>query len=329
LAAHAAGAELLPYKYDPGPLDDHEVEIKITHCGICHSDIHLILNDWGISEYPFIPGHEVVGTVAAIGSRVKNLATGQRVGLGWQSGSCGDCEWCSRGLENLCPSIQATCVHRNGGYADRVRANAHFVLPIPEALESANAAPLLCGGITVYSPLRQHGINPASRVGVIGIGGLGHIALQFARAFGAEVTAFSTNVEKEQEAYSLGAHHFVNSRETKALQAVAGKFDLILNTANADQDWSNYINALRPTGSLHFLGVPPSAVSFSAFPLIEKMRTVSGSPIGNPALIAEMLDVAARHAIKAQIETFPMAQVNEAVAKVKKNAVRYRAVLEN
>lgn len=329
LAAHAAGAELLPYKYDPGPLDYHDVEIEISHCGICHSDVHLILNDWGISEYPFIPGHEVIGTVVAVGSRVHSLTVGQRVGLGWQSGSCGDCEWCSRGMENLCPSIEATCVRRNGGYADRVRANAHFVIPIPDAIESANAAPLLCGGITVYSPMRTHGVNPSSRVGVIGIGGLGHLALQFARAFGAEVTAFSTSIEKEQEALSLGAHHFVNSRESKALQAVAGKFDFIINTANADQDWGTYIQALRPTGTLFFVGVPPSPVSFSAFPMIEKMRNVSGSPVGSPYRIAEMLDVAARHRIRAQIETFPMAQANEAIQKVKKNSVRYRAVLAN
>ncbi len=329
LAAHAAGAELLPFKYDPGPLDDYQVEIKISHCGICHSDLHLISNDWGISEFPFIPGHEVVGTVASIGARVTNLTVGRRVGLGWQSGSCGDCEWCSRGMENLCPKAEATCVHRNGGYADRVRGNAHFVIPIPEALESANAAPLLCAGITVYNPLRNHGVNPSSRVGVIGIGGLGHLALQFARAFGAEVTAFSTSTSKEAEALELGAHHFVNSRESKALSAVAGKFDLIISTINADQDWATYINALRPTGTLCFVGVPPSPVSFAAFPLIAGLRTVAGSPIGSPFRLHEMLDVAARHGIKAQIETFPMAKANEAIQKVKKNAVRYRAVLEN
>ncbi len=181
LAAHAAGAELLPYRYDPGKLGAQEVEIAITHCGICHSDLHLICNDWGISHYPFIPGHEIVGTVAAVGSDVRSLQVGQRVGLGWQSNSCGECEWCTRGMENLCPSSEGTCVHRNGGYAERVRANARFVIPIPEALKSEHAAPLLCGGITVYNPLRTHGVNPSSRVGVIGIGGLGHMAIQFAR----------------------------------------------------------------------------------------------------------------------------------------------------
>ena len=264
LAAHAAGAELLPFRYDPGELGAQEVEIGITHCGICHSDLHLISNDWGISQYPFIPGHEIVGTVTGIGSQVRSLKVGQRVGLGWQSNSCGQCEWCSRGLENLCPYQEATCVHRHGGYASGVRANARFVSPIPDALPSEQAAPLLCGGITVYSPLRDHGVNPSSRVGVIGIGGLGHIAIQFAKVFGAEVIAFSTSTSKEEEARSLGAHHFVNSRESKAMKDVAGSLDFILNTANADQDWNVYIQALRPTGTLCFVGIPPSATTSSA-----------------------------------------------------------------
>ena len=205
LAAHAAGAELLSFRYDPGKLGAHEVEIAITHCGICHSDLHLIANDWGISQYPFIPGHEIIGKVTAVGSEVKSLEVGQRVGLGWQSNSCGHCEWCLKGQENLCPEAEATCVHRNGGYADRVRANDRFVVPIPDALDSEHAAPLLCAGITVYNPMRINGINPSSRVGVVGIGGLGHLAIQFARVFGAEVTAFSTSPAKEKEARALGA----------------------------------------------------------------------------------------------------------------------------
>jgi len=329
LAVHAAGAELLPYKYDPGTLGSYEVEINITHCGVCHSDLHLIANDWGFSQYPFIPGHEVIGTVAAVGGNVKSLTIGERVGLGWQANSCGSCEWCIRGMENLCLSAEPTCVHRNGGFADRVRANARFVIPIPEALESANAAPLLCGGITVYNPLRMRGVNPSSRVGIVGIGGLGHLAVQFARAFGAEVTAFSTSPDKEEEAHALGAHHFVNSLETKALLAVAGKFDFILSTINANQDWNIFLQALRPTGTLCFVGVPPSPVSVQVFPLIAGLRSITGSPTGSPYQLREMLDVAARHGIKAQIEVFPMAQANAAIQKVKKNAVRYRAVLAN
>lgn len=330
LAAHAAGAELLPFHYEPGELGAHDVEIAITHCGICHSDVHLISNDWGVSTFPFIPGHEVIGTVKAAGAHVASLKVGERVGLGWQSNSCGVCEWCVQGKENLCAKSEGTCVGRHGGYADRVRANARFAIPIPEALASENAAPLLCGGITVYNPLREHEVSPASRVGVIGIGGLGHMAIQFAKVFGAEVTAFSSSPEKEEEALALGAHHFVNTRETRALKDVAGTFDLILNTANADMDWSIYLQALRPTGTLVFVGVTPSPVTLGhVFPLISGQRAVAGSPIGSPARIREMLDVAARHGVKAKIEAFPMAKANEAIAKVKKNKVRYRAVLAN
>lgn len=329
LAAHAAGAELLPYRYDPGELGPHDVEIAVTHCGICHSDLHLISNDWGISQYPFIPGHEVVGKVAAVGSEVRNLQEGQRVGLGWQSNSCGQCEWCIRGLENLCPASEGTCVHRNGGYADSVRANARFVFPIPDALDSERAAPLLCGGITVYNPLRNHGINPSSRVGVVGIGGLGHLAIQFARVFGAHVTAFSTSASKEEEARSFGAHHFVNTRESKAMKEVAGTQDFILTTVNADQDWATFIQTLRPTGTLCFVGVPPSPVAMHAFPLISGLRAITGSPTGSPHRIREMLEVAARHNVQAQTERFPMSKANEAIEKVKKSKVRYRAVLAN
>ncbi len=319
----------MPFRYDPGVLGPQEVEIGITHCGICHSDLHLISNDWGISQYPFIPGHEIVGTVTAVGADVHSLEAGQRVGLGWQSNSCGTCEWCSRGMENLCAQAEATCVHRNGGYADRVRANARFVIPIPEALESAHAAPLLCGGITVYNPLRTALINPSSRVGVVGIGGLGHIAIQFARVFGAEVTAFSTSAAKEEEVRALGAHNFVNTRESKAMKEMAGTQDFILSTVNADQDWGVFVQALRPTGTLCFVGVPPSPVSISAFPLITGIRTLTGNPTGSPYRLREMLDVAARHGVKAQIESFPMSKANEAIEKVKKNKVRYRAVLAN
>jgi uncharacterized zinc-type alcohol dehydrogenase-like protein len=329
LAAHAAGAELLPFRYDPGALGAQEVEIGITHCGICHSDIHLISNDWGISQYPFIPGHEIVGTVTAVGAEVLSLQVGQRVGLGWQSNSCGTCEWCTRGMENLCPASEGTCVHRHGGYANRVRANHRFVIPVPEALDSAHTAPLLCGGITVYNPLRTHGINPSSRVGIVGIGGLGHIAIQFARVFGAEVTAFSTSAAKEEEVRALGAQHFVNTRESKALKEVAGSFDFILSTVNADQDWGVFIQALRPTGTLCFAGVPPSPISVHAFPLISGLRSITGNPTGSPFRLKEMLDVAARHGVKAQTESFPMAKANDAIEKVKKNKVRYRAVLAN
>jgi uncharacterized zinc-type alcohol dehydrogenase-like protein len=329
LAVHAAGAQLLPYKYNPGDLQENEVEVKISHCGICHSDIHLIDNDWGFSRYPFIPGHEIVGAVTAVGSNVKDRTVGERVGIGWQADSCGICEWCRQGDEHLCANSQPTCVGRNGGYADRIRVNSRFAVPIPDTLESENVAPLLCAGITVYSPLRNHGVRPSSRVGVVGIGGLGHLGLQFAKAFGAEVTAFSTSLNKEAEARGLGADHFINSRETGALQKVAQSFDFLLSTVSADQDWQGLINTLRPKGTLCVVGVPPSPIAISAFSLIGQQRAVSGSPTGSPRDLHEMLDVAARHGVKAITQKFAMSKANEAIVKVKKNQVRYRAVLAN
>jgi uncharacterized zinc-type alcohol dehydrogenase-like protein len=290
LAVHAAGAHLLPFKYDAGELKPQEVAIRISHCGVCHSDVHLIDNDWGMSKYPFIPGHEIVGTVTAIGADVKNLATGDRVGVG---------------------------------------VNSRFAIPVPAVLESENVAPLLCGGITVYSPLRNHGVRPSSRVGVVGIGGLGHLGIQFAKAFGAEVTALSTSRDKEEEARGFGAHHFVSTRDTGALKALTGSFDLILCTVSADQDWQAFVNALRPKGTLCIVGASPSNIQIQPFSLISGQKAVAGSPTGSPRDLHEMLDVAARHNIKAMTERFPMSAANEAVTKVKKSQVRYRAVLAN
>jgi alcohol/geraniol dehydrogenase (NADP+) len=329
LAAHAAGAQLLSYKYDPGDLAPNDVGVKISHCGVCHSDLHLVDNDWGISKYPFIPGHEIVGTIVEVGSAVLDRKLGERVGIGWQANSCGICEWCRRGEEHLCPLSQPTCVGRNGGYADNIRVNARFAIPVPKVLESENVAPLLCGGITVYAPLRNHLARPASRVGVIGIGGLGHLGLQFANAFGCEVTAFSTSKDKEAEARSLGAHNFVNTRATGALAKVANSFDLILSTVSADQDFQSFVGALRPKGTLVVLGASPSPLQIQGFSLISGQKAIAGSPTGSPSDLNEMLDVAARHGIKAITEAFAMKDANEAISKVKKNQVRYRAVLAN
>src|SRR6201985_3168544 len=288
-ATHAAGAELLAYRYEVGELGPNEVDIRISHCGVCRSDLHLIDNDWQVSKFPFVPGHEIVGTVEAVGTAVRNLQPGERVGVGWQAGSCGNCKWCRSGKENLCPESKPTCVHRNGGFADAVRVPARFVVPIPEALDSENAAPLLCAGITVYTPLRTYGVSPASRVGVVGIGGVGHLALQFARVFGAEVTAFSTSPAKEPDARSLGADHFVNTRETKTLKKLAGHFDLILSTVEADQDWSAYIAALRPHGSLCFVGAPPGVLGGDVYPLVSGNKSITGSPNGRPRMSRGML----------------------------------------
>jgi alcohol/geraniol dehydrogenase (NADP+) len=329
LATHAAGAQLLAYKYSVGELGPQEVEVKITHCGVCHSDVHLIDNDWGMSKYPFIPGHEIVGTVTGVGSAVTDLKLGERVGIGWQADSCGICEWCRQGDEHLCAKAQPTCIGRNGGYADAIRVNSRFAIPVPEGMESENVAPLLCGGITVYSPLRNWLARPSSRVGVVGIGGLGHLGLQFARAFGCEVTAFSTSKDKEAEARTLGAHNFVNTRENGEIKKAVGSLDLILCTVSADQDFQTFVSLLRPKGTLVVLGASPSPMQIAAFSLIGGQKAIAGSPSGSPRDLHEMLDVAARHGVKAITEKFAMKDANKAVEKVKKNQVRYRAVLAN
>ena len=240
-AATEPGGELKAFEYELGPLGDHQVDIKVEYCGICHSDLSMLDNDFGLTQYPFVPGHEIVGRVDAIGAKAKGVMVGQRVGLGWYAGSCMTCEWCMSGDHNLCPSPEMTIVGRHGGFADKIRAEAALVVPLPEQIEAETAGPLFCAGIAVFNPLVQLDIKPTDRVGVIGIGGLGHMALRFVDAWGCEVTAFSTSPEKEAEAREFGADHFVNSRDPKALEEIASSFDLILSTVNASLDWNAYM----------------------------------------------------------------------------------------
>lgn len=324
--AHNPGDTLVPYTYEPEPLGAEDVEVAISHCGICHSDVHIIDGDWG-HHHPAVAGHEVVGTVAALGSNVKSLQIGQRVGIGWQSGSCMECEWCIRGETNLCPNSLATCKDRPGGFADRIRVDARFAFPIPDALDSVNAAPLLCGGITVYAPLAHFGVRPSDRVGVIGIGGLGHLAVQFAAKMGCEVTAFSTSPSKEAEARTLGAHHFINSKDDAQMKAARRSLDFIISTVNVNLDWDSYIKVLRPDGMLCFVGALSDPIQISTGLLLGNRRSVSGSPIGSRAQMQEMLDFAARHQVVAQTELLPMAEINTALDKVRRNEARYRMVV--
>jgi uncharacterized zinc-type alcohol dehydrogenase-like protein len=327
-AAQSAGARLEMLTYDPGPLKQEEVEIEVEYCGICHSDLSMLNNDWGITTYPFVPGHEVVGKVATIGSQVTRVEVGQQVGLGWFSHSCMQCEWCMSGNHNLCLTAEQTIVGRHGGFADKVRAHQEWLTPIPKDLDAAKAGPLFCGGITVFNPIVQFDVKPTDRVGVIGIGGLGHLALKFLHAWGCDVTAFTSNPAKEAEARSLGANHVVNSRDPDALQAVANSFDLILSTVNADLDWGTYITALRPKGRLHFVGVVPNPIQSHVFPLLVGQKSMSASPLGSPATISKMIDFALRHEIEPVTEFFPFAQVNEALQHLASGQARYRIVLQ-
>lgn len=328
-AAHEPGGELKPFEYDPGALGDEEVEISVEYCGVCHSDLSMLNNEWGTTKYPFVPGHEAVGTIAAVGDRVTKLNVGQRVGLGWYSRSCMACEWCMSGDHNLCLQAEGTIVGRYGAFADRVRAHHSWVLPLPEGINPATAGPLFCGGLTVFNPIVQLDIKATDRVGVIGIGGLGHMALRFLHAWGCDVTAFSTSPDKEAEAKQLGANHFVNSRDPKALESVQNSFDLILSTVNADLDWDAYIAALRPKGRLHLVGVIPSPISSQIFPMIAGQKSISASPLGSPVTTARMLDFAARQGVEPITETFSFDQVNDAMARLRSGKARYRIVLKH
>ena len=329
LAALGAKQKLQSFEYDPGPLGSEQVEIAVESCGICHSDLSMLDNEWGIATYPFVPGHEIVGRVVALGDHTKRLKIGDRVGLGWYSGSCGACAQCLSGNQNLCAATESTIVGRHGGFANRVRANWTWLSPIPEGLDAASAGPLFCGGITVFNPIVQFGVLPTDRVGVIGIGGLGHMALKFLRAWGCEVVAFTSSDSKREEALRLGAHRTLNSRDPKEIAAAAGSFDFILNTTNVGLDWNGYIAALKPKGRLHTVGAVLEPLGLAAFPMISGQKSVSGSPLGSPATTDMMLEFSARHGIAPTTETFPMSQANEALEHLRSGKARYRVVLTN
>jgi uncharacterized zinc-type alcohol dehydrogenase-like protein len=328
-AAKQPGDKLEVFEYDLGPIGDHQVAIKVKYCGICHSDLHMIDNSWGMSQYPLVPGHEVIGTIEAIGSHVKGLSIGQLVGVGWSSGSCMSCEWCLSGHQNLCPSNIPTVLGRYGGFAEKLHVQAEWVLPLPALLKTETAGPLLCGGITVFNPLIQFNVKPTDRVGVIGIGGLGHMAIQFLDAWGCEVTAFSSNASKEHEIKKLGADHFINSCDANALSKVANSLDFIISTVDTPLEWNSYLTALRPKGRLHHVGALLQPIQVSVFPGLIYQKSISGSMTGSPDVMATMLDFAARHEINPIVEMFKFSEVNEAIEKLRKGKVRYRVVLEH
>ena len=325
-AALTPGAKLTAYQYEPGPLGAHEVEIEVRYCGICHSDISIIDDDWGMSSYPVIAGHEVVGTVIQLGTAVNDLKVGQTVGLGWYADYCETCEQCQNGDENICSDLTPTIVGHHGGFADKVRANANSVIPLPDSIDLMSAGPLLCGGLTVFNPLIQFDIKPTDKVAVIGIGGLGHLALQFLKAWGCEVTAF-TSQTKLQEALTMGTHYTVDSRDSNVMAALPRKFDLILSTVNVKLDWNLYLSKLKPKGRLHFVGATMAPLDISVFNLTEAQRSISGSDTGSMQTCGKMFEFAQRHQVKPVIEIYPFEQINEAIEKLRIGNVRYRIVL--
>jgi len=328
-ATATKGAPLQPFEFDPGPLGPEQVEIAVTHCGICHSDLSMIGNEWGQTTYPLVPGHEAVGTITALGPQAKGLRIGQRVGLGWFSGSCMACSQCLAGDHHLCATAEQTIVRRHGGFADRVRAHWAWATPLPDKLDSAKAGPLFCGGATVFNPIVAFGVKPTDRVGVIGIGGLGHLALQFLNKWGCEVHAFTSSDSKRDEARQLGAHHVVNSRDTAAMKKVRGALNFVISTVNVPLDWPAIIDTLAPKGRLHLVGAVLPPIPVSAFALIGGQKSISGSPVGSPTVVATMLDFCARHDIAPVTETFPMSRVNDALEHLQAGKARYRVVLEN
>jgi uncharacterized zinc-type alcohol dehydrogenase-like protein len=327
-AVYHQGEQLRKFKYELEPLCPWEIEVTVTHCGICHSDIHLIDNDWEISSYPLVPGHEIIGTVTAKGKSVDVLKLGDRVGIGWQCGSCFVCEHCTGGRENICHKAKATCVDQYGGFATAVRADSRFAFRIPDALQSETTAPLLCGGITVYSPLRIYGVTAPMKVGIIGIGGLGHLAVQFAHKFGCEVTAFTSSPEKEAEIRQFGSHSVILNTDHKALLKEKGSYDFILSTVFTDMNWDLYMNLLKRGGKLCFVGALANPISISPHHLTFG-KVLCGSNIGSRRMISEMLEFAARHNISAKTEVLPMAEVNMGIKKIRANKARYRIVLIN
>ena len=328
LAAREAAGKLTPFSYDPGPLGDEQVEIEVQYCGVCHSDQSMWTNEWHFTRYPFVPGHEAIGKVTQVGVQAKSVKVGQTVGLGWNSSSCMHCRPCLSGDHNLCDSLQQTIIGRHGAFATHVRCHWVWATPLPDGVDPAKAGPLFCGGITVFNPLVQFDVKPTDRVAVVGIGGLGHMALQFLNKWGCQVTAFTTSDNKAAEAKALGAHAVVNTHSETDLKKVARSFNLILSTVTANLDMGLYLSALAPRGRFHTVGVIPE-MKTSAFALIGGQREISGSPSGAPINVMKMLDFAALHGVAPITEEFPMSQANEALARLTEGKARYRIVLKN
>ena len=328
LASYNRGDELKPFEYEAPGVTDYQCLIKVAACGICHSDIHCMDNDWSLTTYPIVPGHEVIGRVVEVGPLVGNLALGDRVGVGWQSGSCLSCLDCLRGNQQMCDQNKATIIHQYGGFADYLSVDARFAFKIPVALDTVIAGPLLCGGITVFSGLLHAGMRGGQEIGVIGIGGLGHLAVQFAAKLGNRVTAFTTSPDKAEFARSLGASETVLLDSDGGLpEKPSRKLNIIIDTVAAAKDYNAYLNCLDSDGVFNLVGVPLEAIPLSIFAFQDKRRRIMGSPIGSPAEIIQMLKIAAEHNIAPIVQSFPFSMANDAIQKVRDNKVRYRAVL--
>ena len=336
-AAASAKALLAPFQIERRAPGLHDVQIEIAYCGICHSDLHQVRDEWGGSKFPMVPGHEIVGRVTAVGAHVKGFKVGDLAGVGCMVDSCRTCPSCQRNLEQFCEkgaafTYNGTEMDRKtptyGGYSSSIVVDEAFTLKISPKLDLAAAAPLLCAGITTYSPLRHWKTKKGDKVGVVGLGGLGHMAVKIAAAMGADVTMLSTSKAKEADARKLGAHHFGLTSDDATFKTLAGQFDLLIDTISAPHDYNKYLGLLRIEGAMVLLGVPPEPTPVAATSLIFGRRTLSGSLIGGIQETQEMLDFCAQHSIVSEIELIAVQQVNTAYERMVKNDVRYRFVLD-
>jgi uncharacterized zinc-type alcohol dehydrogenase-like protein len=336
-AGHNAVSPLVPWNFerrDPGLYD---VQIDILYCGVCHSDIHQARNEWNESTFPMVPGHEIIGRVAKVGENVKKFKLGDFVGVGVIVNSCRECNNCKHGIEQYC-SNGAVFTYNSferdgktptyGGYSNRIVTNEYFVYNISDKLPLAAVAPLLCAGITTYSPLRHWNISNWHKVGIIGLGGLGHMAVKFAASFGAEVTLLSTSPSKEADAKKLGAHNFILTKDPEQVKKVSNYFDFILDAVSAPHDYNVYLNMLKTNGTLICVGIPPTPVQFKCFNLLDNRRSIAGSKIGSVQETQEMLDYCAEHNIVSEVEVIAIKDINTAFERMIKGDVHYRFVID-
>lgn len=335
-AAHTVSAPLAPFDFERRDVGPHDVRIDILFCGVCHSDVHQVRDEWGGSIFPMVPGHEIVGRVTEVGAHVKGFKAGDLAGVGCMVDSCQHCSECNDGLEQYCDNGFVGTYNAKGkdgqptygGYSNSIVVTEKFVLHVSEKLDLARVAPLLCAGITTWSPLRQWNAKAGDRVAVMGLGGLGHMAVKFAAAMGCEVTVLSTSPSKEEDAKALGAHKFVVTKDPAAMKGISNYFDLIINTVSAPMDLTPYVASLRLDGTMVLLGVPPEAPQLHAFNLIAKRRRIAGSLIGGIQETQEMLDFCAEHNVMSDVEVIRMDYINEAYERMMKSDVKYRFVID-
>ena len=327
-AARTKGGSLEPFAHEPPKLRESEVRVSVSHCGICYTDIHGIDDFYGISTFPFVPGHEIVGHVSEVGSAVEGLEVGERVGIGWQGRSCMKCEDCLRGEPQLCYDVDRAPVWAPyGGFSSSVVADFRFVYPLPDAMPAEAAAVLMCAGVAVYNPLRSIATAPSRKVAVLGVGGLGHLAIQFAHALGCEVTAISSSPSKQEETFAFGADRFIVAGDKAGMKAINRGLDLIVYTSHAEADWTSLILSLRSEGRIAMVGFPPGLLAFEPMELVVRQLSITGSILGSPRVMREMLSFAQAHGIRPVVEIMPMSAVNDALRKLEENRARYRIVL--